>query len=130
MSTLSEVLRYEMLFLLMGLIVLVAYRLLTQQINTKGLLLDKTSGRAFSPGRLQLLIVTLGIAIYYTLMVFDAEEVGRFPDLPDEFLLALGGSHVFYLGGKLYGLLASRLGFASPQLGARAREISERRMKR
>ncbi|MDQ3802231.1 MAG: hypothetical protein M3416_00010 [Acidobacteriota bacterium] len=130
MSTLSEVLRYEMLFLLVGLIVLVAYRLLTQQINTKGLLLDKASGRAFSPGRLQLLIVTMGIAIYYMLMVFETEEPGRFPDLPNEFLLALGGSHVFYLGGKLYGLLASRLGFASPLIRERARQISERRMKR
>jgi len=118
MSTLSEVLRYEMLFLLIGLIVIIAYRLLTGGINTTGLLLDKTGGRAVSPGRLQMLIVTMSIAIYYLFIVFDNEKPGEFPDMPDQFLLALGGSHVLYLGGKLYGmfyrLLAGRLGIGSP----------------
>lgn len=130
MDALSTVLRYEMLFLLVGLIAIVTYRLLTGGININGLLLDKTGGRAFSPGRLQLLVVTLGIAIYYLSMVLENKETGKFPDLPNEFLLALGGSHVFYIGGKVYGLLASRLGFASPRASQRVRQISKRRMKR
>ncbi|HEY0004004.1 MAG TPA: hypothetical protein VGB17_04270 [Pyrinomonadaceae bacterium] len=130
MDALSMALNYEMLFLLTGLVVLITYRLLTNRINMRGLLLDKTSGRAFSPGRLQLLIVTVVIALYYLLMVFDTRETGRLPNMPDEFLLALGGSNVVYLGGKLYGLLASRLGFASPRLSERALQTNERRMKR
>lgn len=130
MQALSAALRYEMMFALAGLVLIIAYRLLTNQINTRGLMLDKTGGRAFSPGRLQLLIVTLVVAVYYLLTVFGNKETGRLPDLPNEFLMMLGGSHVFYLGGKLYGLLASRLGFASPMLRARAVHIDERRMKR
>lgn len=130
MHLLSEALRYEMLFLTVGLIALVTYRLLNGSINTNGLLLDKASGRAFSPGRLQLLVVTLGFALYYLLQVFDAEEPGTFPDLPNEFLLALGGSHVFYLGGKFYGMIASRLGFASPHISRRAGRNLKGRTKR
>lgn len=131
MDALATTLRYEMLFLLTALIVVISYRLLTQQINTKGLLLDKTSGRAFSPGRLQMLVVTLGIALYYVLMVLDTKDTGKLPDMPNEFLVALGGSHVFYLGGKLYGTLASKLGFASPKLKERfqPKPVEKRRMK-
>lgn len=119
MDALATALRYEMLFPLIILFAIIGYKLLVQQINTKGLLMDKASGRAFSPGRLQMLIVTLTIALYYVLMVFDTKEMGKLPDLPNKFLLALGGSHLIYLGGKLYGLLASRLGFASPKLAER-----------
>ena len=121
METLSMVLRYEMLFLLIGLMVIVAYRLLTQKINVKGLLMDKTGGRAFSPGRLQMLIVTISIAAYYVLMVIEAKDAGKFPDMPNEFLLALGGSHTIYLGGKLYGRFASALGLASPLMKERSK---------
>jgi len=135
MYTLSEALRYEMFFLLVGLVVIVTYRLLTGRINTTGLLLDKMSGRVVSPGRLQMLIVTVSIALYYLFMVFDNEEPGKMPGLPPEFLLALGGSHVFYLGGKLYGmffglLTGRRLGVSSPPSQRRARLTIERRMKK
>lgn len=125
MNSLATALRYEMLFLLTALIVVISYRLLTRQININGLLADKMSGRAFSPGRLQMLVVTLGIAIYYVAMVFKSQEPGRLPDLPNEFLLALGGSHAFYLSGKAYGLLASRLGFASPKIRERFQPTSK-----
>ena len=125
METLSTALRYEMLFLLVALIVMITYRLLTRKINIEGLLLDKTSGRAFSPGRLQLLIVTMSIAIYYVAMVLKTKETGTLPNLPKEFLLALGGSHAFYLSGKLYGLLASKLGFASPLIRQRFQPTSK-----
>ena len=73
METLSLVLRYEMLLLLSVLIVILTYKMLVQEINTNGLLLDKTSARAFSPGGLQMLVVTLTIAVYYMFMVFDAQ---------------------------------------------------------
>lgn len=115
MTTLATVLRYELLFLLLALIVIVAYRMITQQINVTGLLMDKTSGRTFSPGRLQLLITTIGIALYYIMMVMDTNDTTRLPDMPNEFILALGGSHGIYLTGKLYGRFATSLGLASPK---------------
>lgn len=128
METLGIILRYELLILLLVLIAIIAYKLLVQQINTNGLMLDKTSGRAFSPGRLQMLVITLMIAVYYIFLVMDTEDTGRLPDLPNEFLIALGGSHAVYLSGKLYGMLAARLGFASPRLMDRAK-LKERRIK-
>jgi hypothetical protein len=125
MNTLATALRYEMLFVLTAFTVVISYRLLTQQININGLLVDKMSGRAFSPGRLQMLVVTLSIAIYYVAMVFESQDTGKLPNVPHEFLLALGGSHAFYLSGKLYGLLASRLGFASPKIRERFQPTSK-----
>jgi hypothetical protein len=82
METLGITLRWEMMILLVVLIVLVGYKLMVRQINTDGLMLDKTSGRSFSPARLQMLAVTMTIAIYYMFLVFDAEDTGRMPDLP------------------------------------------------
>jgi hypothetical protein len=120
MDTLSTVLRYEMFFVLTALAVIIAYRLLTRQINTKGLLRDKVGGRAISPGRLQLFIVTLLIAIYYVEQVFQMQKL---PNLPHEYLLALGGSHLFYLGGKFYGLLASKLEIAVTRIVERSTKI-------
>ena len=105
MNTLSTVLRYEVFFALTALVVIIAYRLLTGQINTRGLLRDKVGGRAISPGRLQLLIVTLLIIIYYVMKVLETK---KFPNMPQEFVLALGGSNLVFLGGKFYGLLASK----------------------
>jgi hypothetical protein len=120
MDALTTALRYELLFLLTALMTLIAYRLLTRQINTKGLLDDKTGRGVFSPARLQMLIVTLGIAIYYVAMVLKTKETGELPHLPKEFLLALGGSHLFYLGGKVLGLVAGRLELAATKIVERS----------
>ena len=117
MDTLSIVLRYEVFFVLTALAVIIAYRLLTRQINTNGLLRDKVGGRAISPGRLQLLIVTLLIATYYVAHVIQTQEL---PNIPQQYLLALGGSHIFYLGGKAYGLLAGKLEIAATRIVERS----------
>jgi len=116
MDTLSAVLRYEMFFVLAGLAGIVAYRLLTRQINTDGLLRDKVGGRAVSPGRLQLLVVTLFVAVYF---VADVLQTEKMPDLPREYLLALGGSHLLYLGGKAYAVLALKLELAAARAARR-----------
>lgn len=116
MDTLFTVQRYAMFFLLTVLAAIVGYRLLTGQIITRGLLQDKQdkSGGKFSPGRLQMLIVTLLIAIYFVAQVLETEKL---PELPREFLLALGGSHLFYLGGKTYTALARKLELAANKFG-------------
>lgn len=118
MDTLSTILRYELFFVLAALAGIIAYRLLTRQINTKGLLRDKVGGRVVSPGRLQMLIVTFIIAIYYVVEMFETRTL---PEIPGEFLLALGGSHLLYLGGKVYGLLAGKLELAANRMAGRAK---------
>jgi hypothetical protein len=121
MSTIAMVLRYELFFFLITLVVIVGYRMITKQINVEGLLLDKTSGRTFSPGRLQMLIVSMSVAIYYLMLIMDIKDTTRLPDMPNEFILALGGSHGIYLMGKLYGRFATTLGLASPNVKKRAK---------
>ena len=127
MQTLGVILRYELLILLLVLIAIIAYKLLVRQINTDRLLLDKTTGRTFSPARLQMLVVTVMIAIYYMFLVMKTEDTGRFPDMPNEFLIALGGSHAIYLGGKFYEMLTARFGFASPRIVNRVKPRERRR---
>ena len=121
MNTLATVVRYEMLFVLLGLAAVVGYRLITQQINVDGLLMDKTSGRAISPARIQMLMVTMGIAGYYLMMVLDAKNTSRLPDLPNETVMAFGASHSIFLLGKLYGRFATTMGLASPKVRERAK---------
>lgn len=118
MDTLFTVQRYAMFFLLTILLVIVGYRLLTGKIITKGLLLDKQdkSGGKFSPGRLQMLMATILVAIYFVTQVLQSEKL---PELPQEFLLALGGSHLLYLGGKTYGVLARKLELAVNKIAGR-----------
>lgn len=129
MNTLATVLRYEVLVLLTALAAIVAYRMITQQINVAGLLMDKTSGRAISPGRVQMLMVTLGIAGYYLMMVADTKDKGQLPELPNEYIVALGASHSVYLLGKLYGRFATTFGLASPKVRERAKP-KEREIKK
>jgi len=105
MNTLFTFMRYEMFFLLASLAAIVGYRLLTGRINTKGLLTDKVT-HEFSPGRLQMLIATALVAIYFIVQVLETEKM---PQLPQEFILALGGSHLLYLGGKTYSVLVDKL---------------------
>ena len=118
MDSLIKTLRYEVWILLVGLAALFAYRLLTGGIRVTGLLYDKSAGRgergpgAFSPARLQLLVVTVAGALYYMTMVFRGVEPGHFPVVPKWLLMGVGGSHAFYLGGKLFPLLQRALGAA------------------
>ena len=118
MNTLFTVQRYALFLLLAALVVIVGYRLLTGQISTTGLLMDKQdkSGGKFSPGRLQMLMATLLMAIYFVTQVLQSEKL---PELPREFLLALGASHLFYLGGKTYAVLARKLELALNKIAGR-----------
>jgi hypothetical protein len=115
MNALTTVLRYEVWIFLLALAAVVAYQLLTGKINTRGLLRDKMNDRAFSPGRLQLLMTTLGGVFYYVLLIFANQTRGEFPPVPSTLVLILGGSHAFYLGGKLSALLGLKLGLSSPR---------------
>jgi hypothetical protein len=108
------VLRYEIWILLITLAAVVFYQLVTGRINTRGLLRDKVSGRSFSPGRLQMLIITTVVPLYYMLLIFKSEKPGELPEVPGTLLMMMAGSHAFYLGGKLAGLLRQLFAPAPP----------------
>lgn len=104
MAALMTFARYEIEVLLGTLAAIVAFQILTGKINTKGLLSDENG--VFSPGRLQLLLVTLACASYVVSQVMESITQGApaFPTLDPKWLLALFGSHAIYLGGKSYSL--------------------------
>lgn len=91
----------SILVLILGFAAVTFWKLLTQRIPLSGLLQD-TDGN-FSPGRAQMLMVTLLIALRYLTQVM--QKPTAFPDIPTEWLAALGASHSVYLGGKAYTIL-------------------------
>lgn len=89
--------------LLGGFLLLISYRLLTGQINTRGLLDDKASGDA-SPARAQLCLLSIGGAFYYLMMVVDSVQTGgahlSLPPPPKELLALVLGSNAVYITAK------------------------------
>ena len=131
MTTLANVMRYEMFFLLTALALIIGYRLLTQQINITGLLADKSpdpaqredlgsdgSAGVISPSRIQMLVATLLITIY---ILTKVARDHAFPTVPQKYILALSGSHVIYLGGKVYSMFTERLAGAAAKLLERSK---------
>ena len=95
-----------------GLAAIIAHRLLTGQINTTGLFYGtkKDGTKYFSPERVQLMVFTLGTAMFYLSSVTQNRTSGVLPDVPTETLVLLGGSHAIYLAGKAYMMLFQKNG--------------------
>jgi hypothetical protein len=91
---------WEGMILLGGFFGVIVWRLFTGEISLEGLLYGSRRDRSafFSPGRTQLLIVTTLTASYYLLQVIH--DPTTFPEIPVAWVVALGGSHAIYLGGK------------------------------
>lgn len=85
------------LLLIGGFMVTLGYGMLNGRIRVRGLLCDKQTG-ALSPGRLQLLMLTLVGAGTY-LGSIDAPS-GALPEVPTELLALVGSSNLLYLTGK------------------------------
>jgi hypothetical protein len=94
---------------LVGIILVICYQLLTGRINTRKMLFDKNTG-AMSPGRIQLLVLTLAGAVYFAIRLNAVDHAtGIMPRIPKVLVLLAVGSHATYLGGK-----ASLLKLVSP----------------
>ena len=93
-SQLAGILFQAFLFALVGV---VAFQLLTRRINLDGLLEDKTSNQ-LSPGRVQLLFVTLLGFFYCAKTGLSGGEILRV--LPNEMLALITGSQGLYLVDK------------------------------
>lgn len=103
--------------LLGGLLVVVLFRMLTGQINMRNLIYGRMSdGTCYlSPERVQLMIFTLWVGLFYLLDTFETRVVNPTPEtahtLPEvntQTLTLLGGSHTVYLVGKAYSMLVAR----------------------
>ena len=111
MDFLLLLVRWEILIFLLGLVGIVVFQLLNGRINTQNLLYGRTSGANgsdknndlyFSPERVQLLVFTLGAALYYLMQTMTTAKSGKFPDIPVGWPALMGGSNAVYLGGKAY----------------------------
>ena len=69
---------------------------LAQSGSLSGLL--RASDGSFSPGRVQMLVLTLVTAIHYLLTTL--QNPAQLPAIPANLLMVLGGSHLVYLGSK------------------------------
>lgn len=99
----SHAARIVVTLFLGALLAVVALRLLNGDINTRYLFFGRSKGGAhyFSPGRVQLFIITISVAFNYLLNTFSNPQAGL-ADVSPETLALLGGSQVLYLGGKAY----------------------------
>jgi hypothetical protein len=100
-----------------GLVTLVLYRMVTGQINMRNLLYGRMSdGSAYlSPERVQLMIFTVWVGLFYALETFETRVVNPTPEtahtLPDvntQTLALLGGSQTIYLLGKAVSMFFAR----------------------
>lgn len=113
MGLVATVLRYEILLFLSAFALVVLYQLLTGRISTRRLLSAKDRESAglsanqktpgASPSRVQLLVVSIGVAIY--LLAEVLRDPSHFPEVPTGLLLLMAGSEAFYLARKANKLL-------------------------
>lgn len=100
-----------LIWLMMGaLAAIVAFGLLAGSINTRYLFYGqrKNGQRYFSPERVQLLLITLWVALNYLLNVVNSPHTQSLPDVDQNTLALLGGSQLLYLGGKAYSRFAPK----------------------
>lgn len=117
MPSLFILAKWEGLLLLGGFFGIIGWKLVSGSITLDQLLdgdiQDKSAAngngtaRYVSSGRVQSLIVTVFVALYYLKQV--VENPTAFPTLPNGVLEALAGSQALYLGGKAQATFIGRL---------------------
>ena len=102
MAGVASATSYLVLGFVAALASVVATQLLNGTINTRFLLYGTRADgtRYFSPERVQLLLFTIWTALWYLLQVMNSLGSGTLPDISNQTLYLLGGSHAVYLGGK------------------------------
>jgi hypothetical protein len=92
-----------------GMFAVVVWGLLTQRINTAGLMYGRRRDRStyFSPERVQLLVLTIAAAGQYLFSVLTRKGCAL-PDAPPQLVALLGASHSIYLAGKALAILKKR----------------------
>ena len=89
--------RWEAIFLIAAFAV-VTLRKVLESTNFSTLLFD-TDG-SFSPGRVQMLVLTVLTAMQYLLTTLH--DPSHLPSIPSNLVAVLGGSQAVYLGGKAW----------------------------
>lgn len=117
MSQLAEALGYCLLAWLAVLAAILAFRMLTGEIPLEGIL--TTKGEDIDPERLQSILVTCFVLMFFIIEVPGALARRSLPDIPQALLVLLGGSNGLYLGGKI-----ARTQGAAPTRNRRGRKTA------
>jgi len=99
MRMLEAVAHWEAILLIAGFGVVIGWRLI-RSAAFGGLL--RANDGTFSPGRVQLLVATLGAALEYLLGVLH--DPMHLPAIPSGIVMAVGGSQAVYLGLKAWNI--------------------------
>lgn len=97
MSLLITFARWELIILVVSFAGVTFWKL-WQTASFNGLL--RSADGTMSPGRIQLLVLTVMTAMQYLLSVIN--DPAQLPTLPPELVMALGGSQLVYLGSKAW----------------------------
>jgi hypothetical protein len=90
-----RILRLEMIVFLAVLATMLAFRMLTRQINLSGLLADTASGKSVTPERVQLLIVTAAVSVKCVVNLIWNPD-GTMPGIGRWWLVLFGASAGVY----------------------------------
>jgi hypothetical protein len=109
LSDMSDVrlLCLEMRGFLFLLVAMLAYRMLTRQINLGGLFARKTSEGAVSPERVQLLLATIAVSAGILSGALHSTN-GALPDVSKQWLAVFGSSSGLYVSVKAFTTLKSK----------------------
>jgi len=99
MPLLVKIARCEMITLIAAFGIVTMWRLF-QSASFSGLL--RSSDGSWSPGRAQLLVLTILTALQYLLATI--QNPSRLPPLPAGLVSVLGGSQAVYLGAKAWSI--------------------------
>jgi hypothetical protein len=117
MQSLITVVSWLVGLFLAALAAMILIRLLSGQINTRNLLYGRMSDGTpyLSPERVQLMIFTVWIGLFYLLETFETRVVNvtketahTLPDIETKTLAMLGGSQTVYLLGKAIAMLIAK----------------------
>ena len=107
-----RVLRWEGLAFLSALAFLLVYRMLTRQINLRGLLGDGSHGGAVSPERVQLLVTTIAVSCNILRAALHG-TTNAMPEINTATLSVFGASSFTYVGVKAFKMLGPGRGSTS-----------------
>jgi sulfite exporter TauE/SafE len=97
MRLLASVARWETIALIASFGIVTLWKLF-QSASFSGLL--RSSDRTLSPGRVQLLVLTILTALQYLLATMH--DPSHLPPVPADLVKVLGGSQFVYLGAKAW----------------------------
>jgi hypothetical protein len=103
MRLLLNAARWELIILITSFGVITLFRLF-KSVSLAGLL--RSSEGTVSPGRIQLLVITVLTALQYLLTTIH--NPSHLPSIPSNLITVLGGSQLVYLSSKAWDILGPK----------------------